>query len=131
MIEKVMGLNPVELLAGAEMYDEKLKKEISAHMSKADEKVFNGGIVVDENGNESFLDMSKLEQVSISFGTDCIEGAWMVKPIKSEVTKLASKMGLDIADLSAFDSIIKWKRNPDIQRPPKVDDEDDEEKAGS
>lgn len=55
----------------------------------------------------------------------------MVKPIKSEVTKLASKMGLDIADLSAFDSIIKWKRNPDIQRSPKVDDEDDEEKAGS
>ena len=69
--------------------------------------------------------------MSISFGTDCIEGAWMVKPIKSKVTKLASKMGLDIADLSAFDSIIKWKRNPDIQRLPKVDDEEDEEKAGS
>ena len=57
----------------------------------------------------------------------------MVKPIKSEVTKLASKMGLDIADLSTFDSIIKWKRNPDIQRPPKVDDdeEQEEEKAES
>ena len=58
MIEKIMGLNPVELMSGVEMYDEKLKKEISYHMSKTDEKVFTGGIVTDEDGNESYLDMS-------------------------------------------------------------------------
>ena len=42
----------------------------------------------------------------------------MVKPIKSEVSRLASKLGLDIADLSAFGSVIKWERNTDVQRPP-------------
>lgn len=85
------------------------------------------------------LDLSKdislndLRETLRTIQADCIDGAWMVKPIKSEVTKLASKMGLDIADLSTFDSIIKWKRNPDIQRPPKVDDdeEQEEEKAES
>ena len=58
MIEKVMGLNPVELITGVEMYDEKLKKEIYVHMTRADEEVFTGGIMTDEDGNESYLDMS-------------------------------------------------------------------------
>ena len=56
---------------------------------------------------------------------DCIDGAWMVKPIKSETAKLASKLSLDIADLSAFDSIVKWKRNPDVQRPATTDNAED------
>ena len=63
MIEKVMGLNPVELLTGVRMYDEQTKKEISAHMTKVDEEVFTGGIVVDEDGNESYLDMSGFKVV--------------------------------------------------------------------
>lgn len=58
MIEKVMGINPVELMSGVEMYDEKLKREIAAHMSKVDEKVFTGGIMKDEDGNEFYMDMS-------------------------------------------------------------------------
>ncbi len=58
MIEKVMDLNPVELITGIEMYNEKLKKEISYHMSKMDEKVLTGGIAIDEDGNESYFDMS-------------------------------------------------------------------------
>ena len=64
MIEKVMGLNPVELLSGVEMFDEKIKKEISFHMSKIDEKVFTGGIVTDEDGNDSYLDMSGFKVVT-------------------------------------------------------------------
>lgn len=58
MIEKEMGLNPVELMTGLEMYDDKLKKGISDHMSRTDEKVFTGGIITDEDGNESYFDMS-------------------------------------------------------------------------
>lgn len=58
IIEKAMGLNPVELITGVEMYDEKLKKDISYHMMQTDEKVFTGGIVTDEDGNEFYLDMS-------------------------------------------------------------------------
>ena len=64
MIEKVMGLNPVELLAGVKMYDENLKKEISYHMGKADEHVFTGGIATDENGNEFYMDMSDFTVVT-------------------------------------------------------------------
>lgn len=64
MIERVMGLNPVELLTGVQMHDEKLKKEISYHMSKTDEKVFTGGIVTDKDGNESYLDMSEFMVVT-------------------------------------------------------------------
>ena len=64
MIEKVMGINPVELMSGVKMYDEKLKREIAAHMSKVDEKVFTGGIMKDEDGNELYLDMSKFMVVT-------------------------------------------------------------------
>ena len=63
MIDRIMGLNPVELLSGTEMYDEKLKKAISYYMSRIDEKVFTGGIVTDEDGNESYLDMSDFKVV--------------------------------------------------------------------
>ena len=64
LIDKVMGLNPVELLKGTRMYDDKLKEQISHHMSKPDEKVFTGGIVTDEDGNESYLDMSGFSVVT-------------------------------------------------------------------
>ncbi len=63
-IEKVMGLNPVELLTGVEMYDDGLKKQISHHMGMMDKKVFTGGIVTDEDGHESYLDMSKFSVVT-------------------------------------------------------------------
>ena len=47
MIYKVMGLNPVEILTGAEMNDEKLKNDISAYLKKVDLD-YSGG-------NEAYL----------------------------------------------------------------------------
>ena len=78
-------------------------------------------------GHSKDISLNDLLETLRTIQADCIDGAWMVKPIKSEVTKLASKMELDIADLSTFDSIIKWERNPDIQHPPKVDNSDENE----
>lgn len=58
MIHKVLNLNPVELIAGLEMFDEDLKKDISSYMNRIDEKVFVAGMVQDEDGNEEYLDLS-------------------------------------------------------------------------
>ena len=59
MIYRVMGLNPVELLTGLEMYEEDTKKAIASYMNRIDEEVFTGGIATDENGIESYIDMSE------------------------------------------------------------------------
>ena len=64
------------------------------------------------------ISLNDLRETLRTVHADSIDGAWMVKPIKSEVSRLASKLGLDIADLSAFGSVIKWERNTDVQRPP-------------
>ena len=53
MIYKVMGLNPVELVAGAEMHDDKLKNDISAYMSKMVDLDYAGGNDVCEDLNET------------------------------------------------------------------------------
>lgn len=58
MLFKVLGLNPVELLTGLEMFDEDLKNGIRSHLSRIDEKVFVAGMVHDEDSNESYLDLS-------------------------------------------------------------------------
>ena len=52
MIHKVLGLNPVELLLGLEMFDESLKKGVDSYMKRIDEEVFVAGMVEDEDGNE-------------------------------------------------------------------------------
>lgn len=59
MIYDVMGLNPVELLTGLEMYEEDTKKAIASYMKRIDEEVFTGGNITDENGIESYMDMSE------------------------------------------------------------------------
>lgn len=64
MIHKVLGLNPVELLTGLEMFDEDLKKAISSYMDRIDENVFVSGNVQDEDGNEEYMDFSDFEVVT-------------------------------------------------------------------
>ena len=56
MIHKVLNLNPVELIAGLEMFDEDLKKGISSYMNRIDEKVFVSGVVQYEDGSEGYMD---------------------------------------------------------------------------
>ena len=63
MIHKVLNLNPVELIAGLEMFDEELKKGISSYMNRIDEKVFVAGMVQDEDGNDVYMDLSEFEVV--------------------------------------------------------------------
>ena len=58
MLFRVLGLNPVELLIGLEMFDDDLKTDIAAYMSRIDEKVDLFDTVVDEDGNEIDLDFS-------------------------------------------------------------------------
>lgn len=64
MIHKVLGLNPVELLTGLEMFDDDLKRGIDSHMKRIDEKVFVAGNVTDEDGNEFYLDLSEFNVVT-------------------------------------------------------------------
>ena len=64
MLFKVLGLNPVELLIGLEMFDDNLKAEIAKYMNRIDEKVALSGLAVDEEGNEFFFDMSQFEMVT-------------------------------------------------------------------
>lgn len=63
MIHKVLNLNPVELIAGLEMFDEELKKGISSYMNRIDENVFVAGMVQDDDGNEVYMDLSEFEVV--------------------------------------------------------------------
>ncbi len=62
-IFKTLGLNPVELLTGLEIYDEDLKYMIAQHMERIDEDVFISGFGIDEDGNEVYLDLSEYEVV--------------------------------------------------------------------
>ena len=63
MLHKVLGLNPVELLLGLEMFDEGLKKGIDSFMHRIDEEVFVAGMVEDEDGNEEYMDLSDFDVV--------------------------------------------------------------------
>lgn len=64
MLHKVLGLNPVELIAGLEMFDDELKKAISSYMDRIDENVFVAGMVQDEDESEEYLDLSDFEVVT-------------------------------------------------------------------
>lgn len=64
MIHKVLGLNPIELLTGLEMFDEELKAGIDSYMKRIDEEVFVSGMVEDEDGNEEYMDLSDFEVVT-------------------------------------------------------------------
>ena len=58
MLFRVLGLNPVELLIGLEMFEDDLKTEIAAYMNRIDEKVDLFVEVTDEGGNDYDLDLS-------------------------------------------------------------------------
>ena len=63
MLHKVLGLNPVELLLGLEMFDEGLKKGIDSFMHRIDEEVFVAGMVEDEDGDEEYINLSDFDVV--------------------------------------------------------------------
>lgn len=63
MLHKVLGLNPVELLLGLEMFDEGLKKGIDSYMKRIDEEVFVAGMVEDEDGDEEYINLSDFDVV--------------------------------------------------------------------
>ena len=66
MLFKVLGLNPVELIAGLEMFEDELKAGISNYMNRIDEKVyFTSGMVTDEDGNEFYLDLNDYKVVTV------------------------------------------------------------------
>ena len=58
MLFRVLGLNPVELLIGLEMFDDDLKDQIAAYMNRIDEKVDLYIEATDEVGNDYGLDLS-------------------------------------------------------------------------
>ena len=65
MLFKVLGLNPVELIVGLEMFEDDLKASISNYMNRIDEKVyFTAGTVTDEDGNEFYLDLQDYDVVT-------------------------------------------------------------------
>ena len=61
MLFKVLGLNPVELLVGLEIFDKELKKDIASYMDRIDEHVFVAGMWKDEDDNEIYIDLSGFE----------------------------------------------------------------------
>ncbi len=77
MLFKVLGLNPVELIAGLEMFEDDLKAGISNYMNRIDEKVyFTAGSVTDEAGNEFFLDLTDYDVVTVDKDGN-LSGMWI------------------------------------------------------
>ena len=66
MLFKVLGLNPVELHAGLEMFEDDLKAGIANYMNRIDENIyFTAGTVTDEDGNELYLDLTDYKVVTV------------------------------------------------------------------
>ena len=77
MLFKVLGLNPVELIAGLEMFEDDLKAGISNYMNRIDEKVcFMAGMVTDEDGNEFYLDLNDYDIVTVDKDGN-LSGKWI------------------------------------------------------
>ena len=72
----VLGLNPVELLTGIEMFDNDLKQDIASYMERIDEEVFIAGIATDMKGNKEYLDLSGFSVVSSS-RNGTLDGPWI------------------------------------------------------
>lgn len=64
MIHKELGLNPVELISGLEMFEEDLKKDINSYMDRIDENVFVAGNMKDADGNDVYMDFSDYQVVT-------------------------------------------------------------------
>ena len=63
MILKVLGLNPLELFKGREIFDADFKNECTDFMNSSDEKVFVAGMMQDEDENEVYMDLSGFDVV--------------------------------------------------------------------
>ena len=62
MLFKVLGLNPVELHAGLEMFEDDLKAGIANYMNRIDENIyFTAGTVTDEDGNDIMVYHARTE----------------------------------------------------------------------
>lgn len=72
----VLGLNPVELLTGVEMFDDELKNDIAGYMKRIDEEVFVAGDVVLKDGSKEHLDLSKFMVVT-STKDEPLSGPWI------------------------------------------------------
>lgn len=76
MLFKVLGLNPIELLTGLEMFDDSLKADIAKYMNRIDENVFVAGMAKDEDGNELYLDLSDYDVVTVDKDGN-LSGKWI------------------------------------------------------
>lgn len=95
MLFQVLGLNPVELITGLEMYDKDLKEGIAAHMRRVYEKAFIAGNAVDEDGNEEYINLSHF-LLHIPGKDGNLSGQWIpytdyynVKPVPEREEKSA------------------------------------------
>lgn len=94
MLFKVLGLNPIELLTGLEMFDDDLKADIAKHMNRIDEKIFVAGTTRDEEGNDFYLDLSEYDVVTVDKDGD-LSDKWIpyadyynvVRPPKLDIEK--------------------------------------------
>lgn len=60
----VLGLNPVELIVGVEMFDDDLKHDIAQYMNRIDEKVLTGYNIIKSDGSKEHLDMTGFSVVT-------------------------------------------------------------------
>lgn len=79
MLFKVLGLNPVELLIGLEMFDDDLKAQIAQYMNRIDGEVVLSGMATDEAGNEFPFDLSAFSIVTTD-GEGEPTGKWVPLP---------------------------------------------------
>ena len=63
---------------------------------------------LDLSNHISFDDLRiKLRKIQ----ADCIDGKWMVKPVKSEVRNMCAKLNIDTKNLAVFDGLIAWSKD--------------------
>ena len=95
MIHKVLGLNPVELLTGLEMFDEELKRGVDSYMRRIDEKVFVAGNCKDEDGNDVYVDLSEYSVILKDENGD-LGDRWipytLAMPLSWSVNKVESRI---------------------------------------
>ena len=77
MLFSVLGLNPVELLVGVEMFDKNLKAEIAKYLPRIDEKALLSGVAIDEDGNEISFDWSEYSIVTTIWPDHELSDEWV------------------------------------------------------
>ena len=45
---------------------------------------------------------------------DCIDGKWMVKPVKSDVRNMCAKLNIDTKNLAVFDGLSAWSKDTSV-----------------